>query len=198
MIANPSNIQPTPPAPGKQDLVSGSGSFTASWTAPTGVPVTGYRLRYSTNPNMSGAVTINTGIIVTARVVSGLTNGVTYYVTVATTNRVGTGDAVRLGSVVVSATSAPTSFVTYPSKTGSVVAWVAPMPAAGSRITGYRITYSTTKDMTSATTITTTAPRPTVTLSGLTPGTVYFYRVATITTFAVGQPSSMNVVKTRS
>ncbi|WP_345718787.1 fibronectin type III domain-containing protein, partial [Kineosporia mesophila] len=77
-------------APSSLAVDSGDGSFTATWNAPAetgGAPVTGYALTYVTP---SGAPVVQP-VSGTRAVVSGLSNGVAYKVSVAAITAAGTG-----------------------------------------------------------------------------------------------------------
>ena len=188
--AAPEVAAPTTPA---------SGRLSVSWSAPTntgGSAITGYRIRYSTNPNMSGATTIRVAAADRSRTISGLNNGTTYYVTVAATNANGDSPPSRSGSVVVGTTAAPTALKAFGNKHAIAVTWQRRAPLSASQVVGYRVTYSTTKDFASATTVD-VGVGSSVSVSGLLSSTTYFVKVATITTNGVGAYGPMSWAKTR-
>lgn len=62
-------------------------SVNLSWTAPASTPaLTSYRVEYSTAANFAGATVIETGNTTTARSITGLTAGTTYYFRVSASN----------------------------------------------------------------------------------------------------------------
>jgi Chitobiase/beta-hexosaminidase C-terminal domain/Fibronectin type III domain len=84
-----------PGAPTAVTATGGDRSATVNWTAPTlppgASPVTGYQITVTPTGGGAGApVTATAGAAATAQQITGLTNGVTYSVTVAATNAQGT------------------------------------------------------------------------------------------------------------
>lgn len=189
-----------PAAPGISELTtSTSTSLRVAWSAPGddgGHVVSGYRIRYSTNPNMSGATTLRVAPADRSATITGLTTGTTYYVTVAATNVVGDSSPARAGAVIVGTTDAPTSVKAYGNRNAISVTWQRRAALAGSRITGYRVVYSTTKDFASSATID-VGVGSSASITGLPSGTTYFVKVATITTNGVGAYGPMAWERTK-
>jgi fibronectin type 3 domain-containing protein len=83
-----------PSAPTGLGASAGNGTVTLSWTAPTsngGSPITGYNVYRSTTPGGEGSTPLATGVTTTSFNDPGVTNGTTYYYTVAAVNAAGTG-----------------------------------------------------------------------------------------------------------
>ena len=82
-------IPKAPATPAAPTLTPGPGTIAVSWTAPSngGSAITSYTVQYSTNSNMSGALTKTASG--TSTTLTGLTFGQTYYVRVRANNAVG-------------------------------------------------------------------------------------------------------------
>jgi len=158
---------------------TGSTQIGLTWTAnATGASsVTDWQVQYSTNN--STWTTFNDGVSATTSVtVTGLTNGTLYYFRVAPINPATTGAFGSSASATPRTTpSAPIITTLTPGNTQVVVAWSAPA-TGGSAITDYDLEYSSNSGSTwtvwaSGTTSTATS----VTVTGLTNGTAYVFRV---------------------
>src|SRR5262249_56572135 len=73
---------------------------------------------------------------------SGLTNGTAYTLTVAATNRAGTGPESSSSATATPATfpDAPTGLGGTPGNASVALSWTAPASNGGAPVTGYRIT----------------------------------------------------------
>jgi titin len=170
-----------------------TGQIRLTWSAPSstgGSPVTDYVVQRSLNgtswTTVSDGVNPTTGLTVT-----GLANGTRYYLRVAAKNVVGTGPAsAAVSAIPRTRPSAPRSLTATPLNVAGQMrlAWLAPLSTGGSPITDYVIQRSL--DGTNWTTIsdgvnTTTA----FTVTGLTGGTRYVFRVAAKNVAGTGPPS---------
>jgi hypothetical protein len=142
-------------------LVSGNGQLTASWSAVAGANE--YEVYHSTNTTIPAnpAQTVTT----TTATISGLINGLTYYVWVKGRNTTGAGSA----SVVVSAKplGTPGAPTVSPAYKQLLVTWTT-VPGADE----YEVYYGTG---TVPTTLATTTTGTTATITGLTNGTTVYY-----------------------
>lgn len=77
-----------PSAPGNVSAASGDGQATLTWAAPSGI-VTGYNLYRATASGAEGSAPYKMGLTGTSFVDTGVTNGTTYYYTVAAVNSSG-------------------------------------------------------------------------------------------------------------
>jgi len=179
-----------PDAPTNVAAAAGNGQATVSWTAPafnggsavTGYNVTGYVAGVAQATTTVGAVTQTT--------MSGLTNATTYTFRVAAKNEAGTGAESAASSPVTPravAPGVPTNVAATIAAGQATVSWVAPAYNGGSPITGYDVTryvggvaYGTS----SVGAVTQT------TVSGLTSGTTYTFRVAAKNEAATGAKSA--------
>ena len=188
---------PTPPgAPAITAAAAGSAQVTLSWTAPAsdgGSPVTGYEV----TPFIGAAAqaVVPFASTATTQAVTGLTNGVTYTLKVAATNALGTGPLSVASAPVTPATvpTAPTIGTAIAQAGQAVVSWSAPASNGGSPVTGYVVTPLIGFFAQPSTTFPSTATTQTVT--GLTNGTSYKFRVAAVNVVGTGpQSTSSNAV----
>jgi hypothetical protein len=185
-----------PTAPGAPTGVSGTpgnGTATVSWTAPSngGSPI----ISYTVTPYIgSTAQTITTVTApATSTTISGLTNGTTYTFTVAATNAIGTGPASAQSAGVTpigpTAPAAPTGVTATAGNATASVSWTAPANG-GSAITGYTITPYIGSTAQPATTINGTPPGTSTTITGLTNGTAYTFKVKATNAIGTGPDSA--------
>lgn len=175
-MSRPSNIavigspvQPTiPGAPRSVAVGASSGKAALSWRAPVsdgGAAIVGYNVMAS-----PGGQTCSTNGSLSCTV-SGLSNGTAYTFSVTATNSVGTGQAATSSAVTPSAVpDAPVGAVAAAGPTSATVRWSAPPSNGGSAITSYQVT-STPGSKTCST------AGLTCTVTGLTNGTTYTFRV---------------------
>jgi Fibronectin type III domain len=164
-----------PGVPGSVAAVAGFQQVSVSWVAPAsngGTPVTSYRI--STSPATS-VVTV-TGSARSA-VLSGLADGTAYKVLVAAVNSVGAGKAASAAAVTphVTVPGSPVGVTAAPTSSGVSVGWQPPLSDGGSAVTGYVVTVTGT-----STTVTAAATARSVTITGLTAGISYTFRVAAV------------------
>ena len=171
---------------------AGNGQVTLSWNAPAsngGTAITGYDVYMGTSPGGESASPANGSLVAsTSYTVSGLKNGTTYYFT---------ADAVN-GSNLHSAASAETSAtpvapVTAPGAPSGLAAtagdaqvslsWNAPASDGGAAITGYRVYQGAGK--TAVASVTGTS----ATVTGLTNGTRYLFKVTAVNKAGEGPAS---------
>jgi predicted phage tail protein len=166
-----------------------------TWPAPAsdgGAMVRNYRIQRSTDGVTWHAVT-STAPISRAFTVTGLTNGVRYRFRVAAANIAGPGAwsaaAVVTPRPVASAPGRPTGTAGSRKVT---LRWSAPASPGGSAITGYRLL----KSVNGITWLVVTATAPTTrtfTVSGLTNGVAYRFRVAAVNGVGLGAWSSVGI-----
>jgi predicted phage tail protein len=176
-----------PGAPTGLSATAGDAQVTLAWKAPAsdgGEQITGYNVYEGTSANFktTDRVASSTGTSVT---VMKLTDGTTYYFKVTAVNGVGEGPA----SGAVSA--APAAAVTAPGAPGGLTAtgghgqvmltWTAPASTGGAAISGYIIYRGTSPGGESASPVNSTPLHGTSdTMTGLTSGTTYYFKVAAV------------------
>ena len=126
----------------------------------------------------------------TTETVTGLTNGTAYTFTVAAINSVGEGSQSAASNSVTPATvpGAPTIGTVTGGNDSVTVTWTAPASNGGEPITGYVVTPYIGGTAQTATTFNSTATTETVT--GLTNGTSYTFKVAAINSVGTGAQSA--------
>jgi fibronectin type III domain protein len=169
-----------------------TGSVTANWTAPPangGPAFTGYELVVSSGGTVVRTVT---GIARTAssRVVTGLVNGTTYTVAVRAVNLFGAGPLSAQSNPVtpVGLPDAPTAVVASRGNTTADVSWTAPASNGGGTVTGWILQVRT--GATVVRTIPLTGAATATTVTGLTNGTAYNFRVQAVNAVGAGALST--------
>jgi titin len=177
-----------PDAPGNVGVASGNGALTASFDVPpaNGSDITGYVVTA-----IGGGATTSVSGDSSPITVSGLTNGVSYDVTVAAVNGVGSGAASSGQGVPVTVPDALTSVVATPGDQRVFVGWGA-VSNGGSPITDIWVVATDTSDDSTITVAGDAATAATsyggVLVSGLTNGHPYTF-VVTVRT-AIGSATS--------
>lgn len=173
-----------PAAPSNVVGVSGASSARLTWTAPGdngGFAVADYEIQYSTNAGSSWVDVVD-GVSVTAvATITGLTNGTAYIfkVRAITSKGAGAWSAPSAAVTPTSAPSAPTSLAGSASPAAVALSWAAPSSNGGAAISDYVIQ----RAVSSATPVWSTVAKAvststSFTVTGLTNGTAYVFRVA--------------------
>ena len=182
-----------PDAPTAVTGVAGNGQVVVSWEAPDntgGSAITDYIVQYRTGNTGDDWTPFADGVpTTTSATVTGLTNGTAYTFRVAAVNAVGTGDFSDPSAPVtpVGDPGAPTAVTGVAGNGQVVVSWTAPVDDGGSAITDYIVQYrtgDTGDDWTLFADGVSTTTSATVT--GLTNGTAYTFRVAAVNAVGTG------------
>ena len=184
--SQPSSVVPATPvtvpgAPAGLTATPGNAQVTLKWDTPAsdgGSPVTGYDLYVETTAHFNGRVPLAkvTGNAVT---VTGLVNGTTYYFRMTAVNKVGESQP----SSVVPATprtvpEAPAGLTATPHNSKVTLTWTAPA-SGGTPIRGYIIYEGTSPGGETGTPVNGSPVTATsYTVTGLTNGTSYYFKVA--------------------
>ena len=184
--ASPAVTPATKPGVPQSTATSASSrSIKVSWQAPAsdgGAAVTSYLA--TATPVAGSAVTCKGAAGTNSCVISGLTNGTTYAVTLLAVNRVGNSSVVDLGSATpLGAPAAPTAVLATAGDATASVAFTAPADDGGSAITGYVVTAYLATGATAGS-CTPSGTDTSCSVSSLTNGTAYTFRV--VATNAVG------------
>ena len=186
----------TPGAPQSLLATPGNTQTSLSWSEPSNngkATVTGYKVYQSTDDTNFTEVATPSG---TSQTITGLTNGTTYYFKVAAVNSVGTGTETSSVYAVPSASATepgvPQSLSGTRGDTQVALSWSAPSSNGGTAVTGYKV-YQSTDDASFSEVATPSGTSHTVT--GLTNGTTYYFKVAAVNSVGTGtQTSSVSAV----
>jgi titin len=177
-----------PARPNAPTGTPGDSRVTVSWTAPDdgGSPIVGYTVVATPGGRSctwtSGPLTCD---------VTSLANGTAYTFTVRASNAQGSGPVSNASSAITPRTvpGAPRSPVATAGRGSVALSWTAPSSTGGAALTGYRVQRST--NGTTWTTVTNSAPLSrTFTVTGLTNGTRYQFRIAANNAAGAGANSS--------
>ena len=161
---------------------AGDEQVSLSWTAPIdtgGSPITEYKY------NIDGAPFILTGSTATILDVSGLTNGTSYTFKVLAVNSFGDGaESSPISLTTFDVPDAPTGLNGTAGLQQVTLSWTAPIDTGGSQITGYKY------NIDGGAYISTGAATTSHTISGLTNGTSYTFKVLAVNAVGDGAESS--------
>jgi hypothetical protein len=183
-----------PSAPLNLVASAGDAQVTGSWSVPTsngGSPITGYDVYRGTSPAGESATPIATIASGTNFTDTGLTNGTTYYYTVAAVNAVGiSASSAEASATPATVPSAPQALTATSGNGSATLSWSLPASNGGAAVTGYDVYRGTTSGGESAIPIATDVSGTTFTDTGLTNGTTYYYTVAAINVAGVSPQSA--------
>jgi hypothetical protein len=192
----------TPGAPTSVVSTKGNGQISVAFTAPSfdgGLPITTYEYALSTD-SYATFTTRSTGTTASPLVITGLANGTSYGVKIRAVNSLGAGVASDAATAVTPSTvpDAPTSVSgTANGVTSSTVTWTAPANTGGAAITGYKVEYAASPyssyTVFNANTGTTATS---ISVTGLTNGTSYKFRVSATNLNGFGATAESGVVVT--
>jgi titin len=180
--------------------IAGDGRVTLSWTAPESADITDYQVEYKTSTTDTWSV-FNDGVSVnTTAVVTGLTNGTSYDFRVAGIDTAGLGifsAAITLtpSNVDNSTPGAPTNLTGTAGDGRVSLTWTA---SVGATIVDYQVSYKINNQTTWSVFDDGVSTNTTTTVTGLTNGTSYDFRVAGINTNGLGAVSETITVTPRS
>jgi titin len=181
-----------PLAPISVGATPGNAQVVVSWSLPLlanqGPAITDYTVQYSSNSGSSWTTFSRAASTATSATVTGLVNGTVYTFRVAAVNSVGTGAYSSGYPLVTPRTTpgAPTSLAATAGDTQVVLSWNAPASNGGAAITDYTVQYSTDIGSTWATFSRAASTATTATVTGLTNGTAYVFRVAAVNVAGTG------------
>jgi hypothetical protein len=184
-------------APGQATGVSAKASDQSarvSWTAPSGgTAPQSYTITPYIGSQAQTPTVIKGSPPATSTTITGLTGGTAYTFTVTASNRYGTGSESAHSAAVTplaSATSpsAPTNVTAQPASSQAQVNWTAPTDNGGSTITTYTVTPFIGAQAQTPTTV--SAPATSATVTSLTNGTGYTFKVTANNSAGAGDVSS--------
>ncbi|MFA5941569.1 MAG: fibronectin type III domain-containing protein [Sinimarinibacterium sp.] len=171
-----------PAAPANLTATAGNGQVTLNWAASAGAST--YNVYQGTSAGGEGTTPVATGITGTTRTVAGLTNGTTYYFKVAAINASGTSPLSNEASATpADPPPAPTNLTATPGNSQVTLNW-----GASDGATSYNVYQGTSAG--GATLVATGVTGTNRTVTGLTNGTTYFFKVAAINAGGASSPFS--------
>ena len=193
-VATPSASATASHAPIEVTAAAGDSEVTLSWEPPAQVSSAdvGYYVYEGTSSGRESSTPVNASPTTDLSYkVPALTNGTTYYFTVATavgTHVMSDGMSTEGSATPATTPGSPAGLTVTPGHSRATLSWTAPASDGGSALTSYRVYDGTTagfQDGTAATTSTGTS----VTVTRLTDGTTYYFRVAAVNAVGEGPPS---------
>jgi hypothetical protein len=170
-----------------------SGRLALSWTAPNngGSAITGYTIEYT--PSGGSAQTVSTGTSATSYNLDGLTNGTLYGVRVRAVNAIGAGGySDSFSGKPFTAPDSPTGVSGTRSNASASLSWAAPSNNGGSAVQDYVVQYSSDGGSNWTTFSDGFAESTGTTVTGLTNGVEYVFRVAAINAAGQGAWSALS------
>lgn len=196
IVRGTATVVGVPDAPTIDSAITGNGRATVNFTAPAsngGASITGYTV--TSSPGGITATGTSSPIIV-----NGLTNDVAYTFTVTATNSVGTSAASASSDPVTPGLPSPAGQVTSLSASGmnqqALLSWDAPTPNANP-VTDYLVEYKPSAGSSWSTFADSVSAATKATVTGLTNGTAYDFRVSAINEAGTGVPSATGTAMPR-
>lgn len=192
---------PVPTAPSTPTglaATAGDGRATVNWQAPVsngGSAITNYTVQYSSNGGGTWTTFVRPASTITSTSVTGLTNGVSYVFRVAATNAIGTSaysansPAVR-PTAPITVPTAPTNVMPTTGNGRVTLRWTAPASNGGGVITRYVVQYSSNDGGSWLTAAVPTTTRTAASVTGLSNGVAYVFRVAAVNAAGTGRFSA--------
>ena len=187
-----------PSTPSAPTPTRGDTQVSLTWTAPSngGSAITDYLVQYSSNSGSSWTTFADGTSATTSATVTGLANGTSYVFRIAAVNAAGTSSYSSASTAVTPAgvPVAPDAPTPTAGNASVSLSWTAPS-ANGSAITDYKIYYATSAGGTYTLFSDTVSTTTSVTVTSLTNGTAYYFKVAAVN--AVGD-SALSAASTSS
>ncbi len=185
----------TPPdAPTLVTATAGTRQAVVSWTAPNnnGSGIKDYLIQYSSNGGTTWTNLTDSVSKSTTATVTGLADDTGYVFRVAAVNYIGTGPYSTASSPASTNAlpGAPTGVSGTPGNGEVALSWAAPASNGGASITDYVVQYSSNSGSTWTTFSDGTSATLSTTVSGLSNGTGYLFRVAAVTSVGTGSYST--------
>ena len=173
----------------------GSGTISLDWDSPadTGdADITGYRIQVRVGPDSWAELLKDTGSAATRHKISGLDNGTKYNFRIAAINRAGVSPNSKASASVAPATlpQPPTNLVAVADSGTVNLRWSAPTEDGGSAVSGYRIQVRIGTSAWATIERAAAGKRTSRTVTGLTDGRSYRFRVAAINDVGTSEFSS--------
>jgi phage tail sheath protein FI len=185
--ATPVAATAVPAAPADPAAIAGDEAITLSWSAAPGA--TSYDVYEGTTPGGEGAAPVQSGLTGTTATITGLTNGTTYYFTIAAVNAIGTGPVSAETSATPEAPTAvppaPAGVIATAGNAQVALTWTAAPTAAS-----YNVYQGTTPGGEGAVPVQSGIATTSATIAGLTNGTAYYFTIEAVNTVGTGAAST--------
>ena len=204
---NTIGILSVPSAPTSVVAVRGNASLAVMWVAPAsngGSNIIEYIVKYSSNSGASWKRFFPSPVVpitATSCTVTGLTNGTAHVIKVIARNAIGISLPSAISAPATPAAvvpGRPTSVVAVRGTASLAVTWTAPANTGGSVITDYMVKYSSNNGVAGSWTnfIHPVSIVPSLTVTGLTNGTVYVIKVIARAATGISLPSAKSAPAT--
>jgi ELWxxDGT repeat protein len=186
----------TPSSPESMAAASGDGQVVLTWSVPAnngGVGITDYIVQFKAVAATAWSTFADGISTSTSANVTGLTNGTTYVFRVAAVNSEGAGSYAELSAGVVPATvpTTPANLTTSSGNSQVRLTWSAPANNGGAAVTDYVVQFKTIAATAWSTFADGRSTNTSATVTGLTNGTGYVFRVLAVNTAGAGAESSV-------
>ncbi len=181
--------------------VRGNASLAVSWATPAstgGSPITEYVVKYSSNNGATWTTFVRPASTATSVIVTSLTNGTPYVFKVLARNAAGTSLPSANSALATPATvpGSPTAVVAVSGNASLAVSWAAPASTGGLPITNYLVKYSSNNGVTWTTFVRSASTATSVTVTGLTNGLPYVFKVIARNAVGISLPSANSLAAT--
>lgn len=191
-----------PAVPTDLSVTSGNTQASLTWTEPentNGSAITDYYIEYKTASASVWSAYSHVASTTTSATISGLTNGTSYMFRVSAVNEYGTGAPTAVSyAVPVTTPGSPTSLNGVGGTAEVSLSWTAPVSDGGSIILDYLVEYKTTGAISWSTFDDGVSNTTSATVTSLSYGTSYMFRVSTVTAVATSSPSGTASASTSS
>jgi uncharacterized repeat protein (TIGR03803 family) len=175
-----------PAAPTGLAAAAGNAQVSLHWTAPAGNEAASYNVYQGTAAGGESSIPVKTGITATSVMITGLSNGTTYYFKVAAVNSLGTGPlSAEASARPLAPPAAPTGFTAAAGNAQVTLHWTASTNAAS-----YNVYQGTTAGGESSIPVKTGITGTSVAITGLSNGTTYYFKVAAVDASGTGPLST--------
>lgn len=196
VVVSGPNAASAPDAPSSLEAIPASGQMALAWTAPAsngGSAITDYLVEYKATASGSWLTFTDGTSTTTAATVTGLTNSTGYDFRVSAINAIGTStpSSVATGTPDLAVPSAPRSLAAITGTSAQIaLTWTAPLSNGGASVTDYIVEYKTAATSTWSTFADGVSATTGATVTGLSNGTSYNFRVTAVNSVGNGTVSS--------
>jgi hypothetical protein len=202
-VSEPTSVVAPRDVPGQVTNVRGTaglGSVALAWNAPSangGAAISGYRIDRRTTDGEWETAVPNTGSTTLTRSVSGLNNGTAYVFRVAAINAAGAGEfSTESAAITPGKNAAPTNLRATAGNASVGLTWTAPPAITGLAILGYKVERRNGVGGWTVVIERTESNDTAYTVTGLTNGSSYTFRVSAVNARVTSDPSAESAAVT--